>query len=70
MHQLAPALPLRACDLCEHGIDVGSLRHCVCAEIVMPVQLPLGVPVDRPRSAHGACGPEARFMQAPFLERA
>lgn len=57
-------LPLRACDLCEHGVDIGSVRHCGCADVVLP-QRPQ--PVHIARSAAGACGIEARFMSAPFL---
>lgn len=70
MEALAPALPPRACDLCDHGIDVGGVRHCVCLEVVLPNQLPRGVPVQFLRSVRGACGPEAVFMQAPFLQAA
>jgi hypothetical protein len=56
--------PLRACDLCDHGRDVGGMRYCVCTEVVMPSR---ALPVAHARSNAGACGAEARFMSAPFL---
>lgn len=62
-----PMLPLRACDLCDHGITIGSVRHCVCADVVLPEQLPTGQPVQFARGVSGACGTEARHMRAPFL---
>ncbi len=67
---LAPTLPLRACDLCDHGITIGGMRHCVCADVVMPEQLDRGVPVHLVRSTAGACGLEARHMSAAFLRAA
>jgi hypothetical protein len=68
---LAPTLPLRACDLCDHGVTVGGVRHCVCADVVLPEQLERGgVPVHLVRSTAGACGIEARHMSAPFLQPA
>lgn len=63
-------LPLRACDLCDHGVDVGSVRHCVCTDVVLPVQLPHGVPVHLVRAKGGACGVEAHHMRAAFLQPA
>ena len=63
-----PTLPLRACDLCDHGITVGGVRHCVCTDAVITENLPQGVPVHIVRSTSGACGWEARHMAAPFLE--
>ena len=64
-----PPLPLRACDLCDHGISLGGMRYCVCTDVVMPEHLPQGLPVQFMRSTSGACGVEARYMAAPFLRR-
>lgn len=62
-HAFEP-LPLRACDLCRHGIDIGGIRYCVCADVVLPAR---PVPVPAVRSATGACGPEARYFDFPGL---
>lgn len=70
MLQPVPSLPLRACDLCDHGITVGGVRHCVCADVVLPEQLATGVPVHIVRQSTGPCGWEARHMSAPFLRAA
>ncbi|MGK2897235.1 MAG: hypothetical protein ACSLE9_00910 [Burkholderiaceae bacterium] len=68
--QPSPLLPLRACDLCDHGITVGGVRYCVCSDVVLPEQLPRGVPVRVVRDSTGPCGWEARHMSAPFLRAA
>lgn len=65
-----PLLPLRACDLCEHGITIGGVRHCVCTDVILPEQHARGVPVHLVRGTGGACGAEARHMSAPFLRAA
>jgi hypothetical protein len=63
-------LPLRACDLCDHGITVGAVRHCVCTNVVLARQLPEGVPVQLPRAKGGACGTEATHMRTTWLQPA
>ena len=62
--QAAEQLPHRACDLCSHGRDIGSLRYCACADMVLTRR---PVPVAVVRAPHGACGPEARHIDFPGL---
>lgn len=57
-------LPLRACELCDHGVDLGGLRHCRCTDVTIATR---PQPVEIARSPSGACGVEARFMSAAFL---
>lgn len=57
-------LPYRACDLCRHGIDIGGVRHCVCADVVLPTR---PQPVTVVRAPTGACGVEPRHFDFPGL---
>lgn len=56
--------PYRACDLCRFGIDIGGIRHCVCADVVLPVR---PQPVHVVRAPTGPCGSEARHLDFPGL---
>ena len=56
--------PLRACQLCRHGVDVDATRCCTCKEVVGS-RAPQ--PVALVRAPHGACGPEANWLDFPGL---
>lgn len=60
----AQVLPLRACELCTHGTTVGNQRLCTCPSVV---GLREPQPVDVMRSTHGACGPDANYLDFPGL---
>ena len=53
-------LPLRGCQLCDHGRGPDHLRTCGHPRGAM-------APVDQVRSRGGACGPEALLLSFPGL---
>lgn len=56
--------PLRACQLCTHGVDVNGERCCVCKDVVGS-RAPQ--PVALVRAPFGPCGPEANKLDFPGL---
>jgi hypothetical protein len=57
--------PLRACDLCEHGVGPDGQRDCThpaCTGSSTKVQ-----PVELMRKPTGPCGPDANFLAFPGL---
>lgn len=59
-------LPLRACDLCRHGVTQAGTheRLCGCPGVV-GARLPQ--PVEAMRAMHGPCGPDATYLDFPGL---
>lgn len=55
--------PCPACALCNHGVDVGDVRHCTRYEVVGNHPKP----VHLVRGPHGPCGPDAEFLDFPGL---
>ena len=61
-----PVLPLRACELCEHGgLDLAGMRVCRAPD-AMWNRAP--VPIEQARKFGGACGPEAALARAEWAK--
>lgn len=56
--------PYHACDLCDHHIDVGGVRHCTCTNVVLPGR---SIPVETARKPYGTCGVDAKHLSFPGL---
>lgn len=59
---LTDPVTYRACDLCVHGLTVGTMRHCTNPKAVQPRR---SIPVDQTRGHGGACGPDGALLQLP-----
>lgn len=58
------SLPLRACQVCMHGDDLGGQRVCTAPAVVSPAR---HQPVELMRRPHGPCGPDAEHLDFPGL---
>jgi len=54
--------PYRACEICDHGLEVLDQRYCRCREVAMGA-----TPVYVARAPNGQCGPDARHLSFPGL---
>jgi hypothetical protein len=58
---LSAERPYRACDLCSHGLTLGSHRFCSLGDRGRPL------PVPDARAPGGHCGPDAERLDFPGL---